>query len=207
MSKYLISDLALRIAKKKIQVDIFGTNFYLPSSLIIGVGIMIMGIYSLRYALAYGKWITTIHPVYNYSIIYPATWSMSQYNERGSGKGSDYVRQDFGRLGTSVLIYEIPVEKPTYAKAIEWSQEIISRQRVFDSTELQNTFVGYANYPAQIRIDSSHDLLGRTMKTKNVFILSDNHIFLLQFETPERNFGEASLIFDEMLASFHLLEE
>ena len=206
MIKYRLSDLASQIAEKRVRINISGSSFYLPLPLIIGIGIMVMGVSSLRYALAYGKWVTTTHPIYNYSIKYPATWSMTQYGERGS-RGSDYLRQRFGKFGMSVFIRTQSIQTTNSPSMSDWDGEIIARQGIYASSEVHDILVGINNKPAQVRIDMARGFLGPISKIKNVLIVTDENIFLLQFRANERNFEEASLIFDEMLASFHLLEE
>jgi hypothetical protein len=186
---------------------VFDGPVTVPLYVIIVIIFAITSFFLGRYWLNQGKWRILVSEQYEYSIKYPANWSMHVYGD-GGARGSIYLRSSFGDFFTSdgVYIHEQTMDEPSLIRATEWSEEIIERQRGYRLSELDETVIGCGNYPALVRTYMQNDFIGRQLVYKVVYVATNERVFMLEFSAYKSRYDKAAVIFDDVLDSFQLVE-
>jgi len=189
------------ILHKPIRMHIFGKKTKLPLGIILIVICLTLAAMLTRQLLLQDQWRTLTHEGYGFSIDYPATWNADRYGSSGY-RNLENARADIGGIGTSVLIHQQTIDKPTLEDAAEWGQEIVLHKRniLFLSPRTEAT-VGIENYPALTQ--TFQEKIGlETNTTKVIYVVTENSAFAIEFNDVEKS----EPIFEQMLASFRLFD-
>ena len=162
----------------------------------------------IRFMFYYGEWHIFTSKHYGFSIEYPAHWYESGEYTQGHKNLNDlnveFINSDELLLlpaSIAIRVHHRTISGGTLEDITEWGLEIISMTggaRTISPTI--EAYVGVDNYPAFIQV---YDRSGSS-RVKNVYVMSGDDAYILQMSTSPRKWDEASVIFDRMLASFHL---
>jgi xanthosine utilization system XapX-like protein len=200
-------EFLMKIFNKEETVSLFGIRLKVPLPIIIIVLLGIIGIYLIRYQLKQGQWNILTSEQYGYTISYPSNWLAKEYGSNGS-RSSIYQRSYFSDFLTSssVEVYEQAIQDPDLTQATVWGEEIIKRNGASDLSEFKTIEIGQNNYPALERTYTQSGFLGRIYTIRVVYLAADQHVFAIKFDPSERHYEEVPKAFEQMLASFRIIQ-
>lgn len=197
--KYLMDMLRKQfiLLKKTIKIPAYKLIIFL----------LVVVYFLARHFLLTDMWFTLTHETYNFSIDYPAAWNANSYGKNGS-RGWNSMRARFDQNGFfgsgSVYIYQQWMENPRLTDAVEWGQPMIQRNNGYNLSPLREVQVGSGQYSALTQTYQIKYGLGELSKL--VYLVTDNDIFIIEFNDLQSKFEGNEPTFDRMLASFRIIE-
>ncbi len=199
--KYLMN-----MSRKQVQFILFNETIKIPAYKLI-IFLLVVVYFLARHFLLTGIWFTLTNETYNFSIEYPAAWNANSYGKNGS-RGSNSIRAEVDQNGFfnsgSVNIYQQWMENPKLTDAVEWGQPMIQRNNGYNLSPLREVQVGSGQYSALTQTYQTKDGLGELSKL--VYLVTNNDIFIIEFNDLQSRFDKNEPTFDRMLASFRIIE-
>lgn len=197
----VIDERLMGMLRRQIQFVLFNEPIKIRVYKLI-IFLLVVVYFLARHFLLAGLWFTLTNETYNFSIEYPADWHAYSYGENGS-RISSLMRAQFIGQG-SVFVFQQSVENPNLEDAVAWGKPRIQRNDGYDLSPLQEVQIGVDQHSALTQTYRIRGGLGGFAKV--IYFVTNDSLFMIEFNDLQSKFEENEPTFDRMLVSFQIIE-
>ncbi|WP_420642863.1 hypothetical protein [Candidatus Leptofilum sp.] len=195
------------------EINIGNTQRHILIPTKFGALLFVYLLYTLtRISWFYGDWRTFTSQHHEFAIDYPAHWvKLGEYTNGYKNQDDLAVHFISGDAflvpsQSSIKVHHRRMPNGTLENIADWGLDLIEiTGGGWSISQLEDSNIGLEDYPVLIQTYRKHSRLRlKTFLITNVYVLSGEDAYILQFSAPAHKIDEFEGIFDRVLTSFNL---